>query len=92
MAKMAADEINAAGGIAGKKIELIIGDSEQARKGRIGHEKLVLDDRVDVLVGEGSSGVALAIQPFLSEYKIVFMTTGSASGFGQQCRKRLQQK
>ena len=40
-------------------------------------KKLVLDDKVDVLIGTMSSGVALAIQPFLSEYQIVFMTTGS---------------
>ncbi len=79
-ARMAADEINAAGGIAGKKIELVIGDSElKPEKGVLAMKKLVLDDHVDVLVGEGGSGVALAIQPFLSEYKIVFMTTGSAS-------------
>ena len=39
-------------------------------------KKLVLEDKVDVLVGEYSSGVALAIQPFLSGYKIVFLSTG----------------
>lgn len=79
-AKMAADEINAAGGILGKKIELVIGDSElKPEKGVLAMKKLVLDDKVDVLIGEGSSGVSLAIQPFLSEYQIVFMTTGSAS-------------
>jgi branched-chain amino acid transport system substrate-binding protein len=34
---------------------------------------------VDVLVGEYSSGVSLALQPFLPNYKIVFITTGCAS-------------
>jgi branched-chain amino acid transport system substrate-binding protein len=79
-AKMAAEEINASGGILGKKIELFIGDSElKPEKGVMAMKKLVLDDKVDVLIGTMSSGVALAIQPFLSEYQIVFMTTGSAS-------------
>ena len=79
-AKMAAEEINAGGGILGKKIELFIGDSElKPEKGVMAMKKLVLDDKVDVLIGTMSSGVALAIQPFLSEYQIVFMTTGSAS-------------
>ncbi len=79
-AKLAAEEINAAGGVGGKKVELFIGDTEsKPEKGVTAMKKLVLEDKVDVLVGEYSSGVALAIQPFLSNYKIVFVTTGSAS-------------
>ena len=42
-------------------------------------KKLVLEDKVDVLIGEYNSGVALAIQPFLSGYKIVFVSTGVAA-------------
>ncbi|MGC1402759.1 MAG: ABC transporter substrate-binding protein [Thermodesulfobacteriota bacterium] len=79
-AKLAAEEINAAGGIHGKKIELIVGDTESnSEKGLTAMKKLVIEDKVDVLVGEFNSGVALAIQPFLSGYKIVFMATGTAS-------------
>ncbi len=79
-AKLAAEEINAAGGIHGKKIELVVGDTEsKPEKGVTAMKKLVLEDKVDVLVGEYSSGVALAIQPFLSGYKIVLLTTGTAS-------------
>ena len=78
--KMAADEINAAGGIYGKKIELFYGDTEgKPEKGVTAAKKLVLQDKVDVLVGEYSSGVALAIQPYLSGYQIVFIGTGVAS-------------
>ena len=79
-AKLAADEINASGGILGKKIEIIMGDTEsKPEKGVTAMKKLVLEDKVDVLVGEYNSGVALAIQPFLSGYKIVFLSTGVAS-------------
>ena len=79
-AKMAAEEINASGGILGKKIELFIGDTEgKPEKGITALKKLVLEDKVDVLVGEYSSGVALALQPFLPNYKIVFIATGCAS-------------
>ncbi len=77
-AKLAAEEINAAGGIHGKKIEIIMGDTEsKPEKGITAMKKLVMEDKVDVLVGEYNSGVALAIQPFLSNYKIVFMATGT---------------
>jgi branched-chain amino acid transport system substrate-binding protein len=79
-AKLAAEEINAAGGILGKKIELFIGDTEgKPEKGITALKKLVMEDKVDVLVGEYSSGVSLAMQPFLPNYKIVFITTGCAS-------------
>ncbi len=79
-AKLAAEEINAAGGVDGKKIEIVVGDTEsKPEKGIMAVKKLVLDDKVDVLVGEYNSGVALAIQPFLPRYRIVFITTGCAS-------------
>ena len=78
--KLAADEINAAGGVYGKKIKLFIGDTEgKPEKGVTAAKLLVLQDKVDVLVGEYSSGVALAIQPYLSGYKTVFIGTGVAS-------------
>jgi branched-chain amino acid transport system substrate-binding protein len=79
-AKLAADEANAQGGIHGKKVELVIGDSEsKPEKGVLATKKLALEDKVDFLIGEYNSGVALAIQPFLSQYEIVLVATGCAS-------------
>ena len=79
-AKMAVEEINAAGGIHGKKIELFIGDTEgKPEKGINALKKLVLEDKVDVLLGCYSSGVALALQPYLPRYKTVYVATGTAS-------------
>ncbi len=78
--KMAVAEINAAGGIDGKKVELFIGDTEgKPEKGITAMKKLILEDKVDVLVGCYSSGVALALQPYLAKYKIVYIATGTAS-------------
>jgi branched-chain amino acid transport system substrate-binding protein len=79
-AQMAVDEINAAGGIDGKNLELFIGDTEgKPEKGITAMKKLVLEDKVDVLIGCYSSGVALALQPYLPRYKIVYVATGTAS-------------
>jgi branched-chain amino acid transport system substrate-binding protein len=79
-AKMAVEEINAAGGIDGKKLELFIGDTEgKPEKGITALKKLVLEDKVDALVGCYSSGVALALQPYLPRYKIVYIASGTAS-------------
>lgn len=79
-AKLATEEINGSGGILGKKVEMFVGDTEgKPEKGITALKKLVLEDKVDVLIGEYSSGVTLALQPFLPGYKTVFITTGAAS-------------
>ena len=92
-AKMAVDEINEAGGIEGKKLELFIGDTEgKPEKGITAMKKLVLEDKVDVLVGCYSSGVALALQPFLPKYKIVYLASGTASiALTDNVKERLRQ-
>lgn len=57
---MAVDEINAAGGINGKKLELIIEDSqEKPAMGKTATEKLVSNSDIMVLTGGRSSGVTL---------------------------------
>ena len=60
-AKMAAEEINASGGLLGKKVELVIGDtSGQPEKGTSVMERLVTLDKVVAVGGEAHSSVALA--------------------------------
>ncbi|PLT33325.1 ABC transporter substrate-binding protein [Bacillus sp. V5-8f] len=79
-AKMAIDEINAAGGIDGRKIEAVYGDTKaNPEEGRAVVERLLFQDKVDVIVGEHRSEVALAVQPIVMENKKLFMVTGSAS-------------
>jgi branched-chain amino acid transport system substrate-binding protein len=56
-AQMAVDEVNAAGGINGKKVELVIGDSNSnPQDGKTAAEKLV-SDGVIALLGEVASGI-----------------------------------
>ena len=60
-AKIAAEEINAAGGLLGKKVELVIGDtSGQPEKGTSVMERLATLDKVVAVGGEAHSSVALA--------------------------------
>lgn len=60
-AKIAAEELNASGGLLGKKVELIIGDtSGQPEKGTAVMERLVTNDKVVAVGGEAHSSVALA--------------------------------
>ena len=60
-AKIAADEINQAGGLLGKKVELVIGDtSGLPEKGTAVLERLITRDKVIAVGGEAHSSVAMA--------------------------------
>lgn len=78
--KLAAEEINAAGGVLGRKIELVFGETEQnPEKGKTAVERLLFVDKVDAIIGTHRSEVALATQPIVVENKKIFLATGTAS-------------
>lgn len=59
-AQLAVDEINAAGGVNGKKIDLHVEDTNSAPEGgKSATEKLVGQDKVACVLGEVSSGITL---------------------------------
>jgi branched-chain amino acid transport system substrate-binding protein len=71
-AKMAVDKANAAGGINGKKIDLIVYDSEaSADKTLVFVKKLINDDKVAVILGPDFSGTVRASLPTIEEAQIV---------------------
>lgn len=79
-AQQAVDEINKAGGVLGRQLELIVVDDElKADKGAAAIEKLVTVDNVDVLIGGMASGVALGQVPTMKKYGKVVVSTGAAS-------------
>ena len=86
-AKMAADDINARGGVlGGRKIELIIeDDSGTPEKGGAGFRKLATQDRVVAVVGQFHSSVMGAVQDLAEQFKIpVFATQASAKGITER--------
>ncbi len=63
-ALMLAEEINNAGGINGKKLELIVYDTEgDATKTNLAVKKLINKDKVCVVIGPSLSGTSLAVLP-----------------------------
>lgn len=79
-AQIAVDEINAAGGVLGKKLELIIADDEgKADKAAAQVEKLATVDKVDVFLGGMASGAELGKIPVFKKYGKVVMSTGAAA-------------
>lgn len=77
---MALDEINAAGGVKGKKIQLVIEDSqERPQVGKTATEKLVSDKGVLVLTGGRSSGVTLVEAQVAEENEIPYLIDHGSS-------------
>ena len=84
-AQLAVDEINKAGGVLGRKLQLVIVDDEmKADKGVAAIEKLVTVDKVDFLVGGMASGVALGQVPTMKKYQKIVLSTGAASYLVEQ--------
>ena len=72
--QMAADRINASGGVNGRPIELVIADDESSPAvARQKTEKLVQEDNIDLHVGGFLSNICLACMPVWEDAKIVNM-------------------
>jgi branched-chain amino acid transport system substrate-binding protein len=67
--QFAVERINAGGGIAGRKIELIVEEETNPKDSIERLRKLVLQDKVDCVQGIISSGVSLAMGPAAEEMK-----------------------
>jgi len=79
-AQMAADEINAKGGVDGRKIELFKYDDHSSSADAVrAFQRAVSDDKVVAVVGSFISEVVLAIEPWASRLKTPFITPGAAS-------------
>ncbi len=77
--QMAADEINAAGGINGRKLELIVEDSKCSAQDAItAYNKLTSVDGVKIILGTSCSGAMLGAAP-LAEEDGVILFSGLAS-------------
>ena len=77
--QLAADEINAAGGVNGRKIDLVLEDSVNPQTASAKAERLVERDKVAMIIGEISSASGLAIGQVAKRTKTVFINTGCNS-------------
>ena len=79
-AMLAAKEINAAGGLLGKKIELITGDSQCVpAEGVAATQRLITFDKAPIIIGDVCSSVTLAMQPLAEESKVLLVNAASSN-------------
>jgi branched-chain amino acid transport system substrate-binding protein len=76
---IAIDEINAKGGVLGKKLELVVRDDESnPAKGLVAARELVQRENVAAFFGGLDTPVSLAIVPFANQSKVPFMGVWAA--------------
>ncbi len=76
---IAIDEINAKGGVLGKKLELVVRDDESnPAKGVVAARELVQREKVVALFGGLDTPVSIAIVPFANQAKVPFMGVWAA--------------
>jgi branched-chain amino acid transport system substrate-binding protein len=79
-AQLAADEINAAGGVNGKKIEILTyDDHSKAPEAVLAFQRAVSQDHVNAVIASYISEVVLALEPWTGRLKTVMVTPGAAS-------------
>ncbi|WP_044585512.1 ABC transporter substrate-binding protein [Bradyrhizobium sp. LTSPM299] len=79
-AQMAADEINAKGGIDGRKIEIVSYDNHSSSADSVrAFQRAVNEDKVNIVIASYISEVVLALEPWASRLKTPFVTPGAAS-------------
>ena len=88
-ADLAVEEINAKGGVLGRKIDLIKEDSVNPQTASTKAERLIERDKVACIVGEISSASCLTIAQVAQRTKNLFVNTGGNSDAlrGSNCNK-----
>jgi branched-chain amino acid transport system substrate-binding protein len=79
-AKLAADEINAAGGVNGRKIEIVEYDDHNSAADAVrAFQRAASQDHVSAVIASYVSEVVLALEPWSGRLKLPMITPGAAS-------------
>lgn len=79
-AQLAADEINAKGGVDGRKIEIVAYDDHSSSAEAVrAFQRAVSEDKVNAVIASYISEVVLALEPWAGRLKTLMITPGAAS-------------
>jgi branched-chain amino acid transport system substrate-binding protein len=77
--EMEVERINGAGGVLGRKLELVsYDDAGDAEKARTFAKRLLDQDKVDVIVGGSTTGTTMAAVPLVEEAQVPFISLAGA--------------
>jgi branched-chain amino acid transport system substrate-binding protein len=78
--RMYVEEINAKGGVLGRKLELFIyDDASDAAKANSFGKRLIQQDKVDVILGAATTGTTMAVLPQAEAAKVPMLAFGAAN-------------
>lgn len=87
-AKMVVDEINAKGGVQGKKLELIVYDTQgDATKAVQAANRLIKEDRVVAIIGPSTTGETMAVIPIVEKEGIPLISCAAGSKITEPVKK-----
>jgi ABC-type branched-subunit amino acid transport system substrate-binding protein len=73
-AMMVTDQVNAHGGVTGKRLRLVVGDTHSDPGRALESLNHILDEGVTALIGPESADVAMAILPILKQRRLLFVS------------------
>ena len=77
--EMYIDRINAAGGVTGRKLQLVVyDDGGDAEKARTFTKRLLEQDKVDIIVGGSTTGTTMAAVPLVEQAQVPFISLAGA--------------
>jgi len=82
---LAAQQINAEGGILGKQVELVLGDEVDNLDTSVkATQQLLADDGITAIIGSMYSAYCIAALPSVEEAKMPYFSSGSSSGVSRE--------
>ena len=87
-AKMVVEEINARGGIKGRKVELVVYDTQgDATKAVQAANRLIKEDKVVAIIGPSTTGESMAVLPVAEKEKIPLISNAAGSKITDPVKK-----
>ena len=77
-AELAVYQLNAAGGVLGRHIELMVEDDRSLPQGAIDAYAKLADRGAVAVIGTSFSNASLAVLPYTEEHRVVYVSTGAA--------------
>ncbi|HJT24931.1 MAG TPA: ABC transporter substrate-binding protein [bacterium] len=78
--QLAVDEVNAAGGVNGKTLKvMVLDDQGKPEEAAVAVTKLITEDKAQVILGEVASSLSLAAAPICQQHKVPMITPSSTA-------------